>query len=214
MLPSTTGLLISVAFTGAPPATFVPAASVPDSWVVSGDGLAVVGALGRGAGVMVGVDAPAHPRVAVRAQGVGSSLLSGGVASLRVAAINQDAIVLSPWVQVVGTGSEDVDVFGMAGLAVDAGGERVRLDISVPVVAVPAGLSGALGTGLGAGLFVGEAGVRGAIGERDSLRLGLLGVQPGLDWQHQIGERGATVNLGAHSAIVAHSLRLGFTRPL
>lgn len=73
--------------------------------------------------------------------------------------------------------------FGAAGLAVEAGWERLRFDTAMPLLGWVDGVWFTPDIA-----FVGtEAGVSFVIGERHALRVGLLSALPGVGWRSRIG---------------------------
>jgi hypothetical protein len=61
---------------------------------------------------------------------------------------------------------------------------------------------------------IGEFGVRWEVGERSSLRAGMMGILPGVDWQRQIGDNGKRLQIGVHGLGVVNTARVGFSQPL
>jgi hypothetical protein len=219
---------------GPPPAQVSPAAVLPEAptamagitgaafsvtnYCVSGGDCGSPWGFG-GVGTL-GADLPVGEAVAVRAQAFGatadSTRVAGMVVSLRGPMVEQPGLVISPWIAAgMGVFGGDLTSAGLAGVAFDAGSETVRVDASLPLV-------GALKeAGMRAEPFVllpvaviGELGVRWAVGERSSLRAGMLGFLPGVDWQRQIGDDGKLLQIGVHGLGVANTLRLGFSQPL
>jgi hypothetical protein len=134
---------------------------------------------------------PLHPRVGVDLRGGvlfdhGDPLFLG-MATVKASVVATEAIHVTPWAS--GVRLIDDGVVGMAGVSLDAGGDRVRADLSVP---------------LGVALFesgdmevvppfippaFSELGVRYRVNEHHTVRIGTLSiVAPGVSWQGTFGD--------------------------
>jgi hypothetical protein len=162
-------------------------------------------------------DLPVGDRGAVELRGgwIGDEGEGVPVASafLRVRAYGNDSVTVTPWVGGVKVlpglfGSNFGGSAGLwaAGAAVDAGGEKVRVDLSIPVVAlveedfetefIPFGLPA---------LFS-EAGVRVQIAPGHSLRAGTASLAPGVSWRGEFEKASVEVAIhGVYDVVLARA---------
>ena len=212
-------LLISLVATAAASplaAVLFPAATIPTQREVSIEGFGLAStrtvcvddtlsdcsdtlSLIRGPALRVQV--PLHPRAGVDVRG-GMLLADGessffGMATLKGSVVATEAIHVTPWASAVRLVEEGI--VGMAGVSVDAGGDRVRADMSVPVsVALFSG-----GDVEVVPFFIppafSELGVRYKVDEHHTVRLGTLSiVAPGVSWQGTFGD--TTIEAALHLA--------------
>jgi hypothetical protein len=197
-------------------AVLFPAATIPDAREVSVEGYALAAtstvcdtsypsSCSDGTTLVGGpalrAQVPLHPRVGVdlrggmlRANGTSSFF---GMVTVKGSVVATPAIHVTPWASAVRL--IDEGVIGIAGLSVDAGGDRVRADMSVPVgvalftdgdvEVVPPYIPPAFS----------ELGVRYRVNEHHTVRLGTLSVvAPGVGWQGTFGP--TTIEAALHLA--------------
>jgi hypothetical protein len=165
------------------------------------------------------VDLPVGDRAALDLRGgwVGGDGEGVPVATafLRVRAYESGAVTLTPWVgggKLLPIADESTDSVGLwaAGLAVDAGGEKVRVDLSAPVVAllevdfesefIPVGIP----------TLFSEAGVRFEVAKGHAVRVGTASLAPGVSWQGRFEQ--ATVEVALHGFSQAGFARASVSR--
>jgi hypothetical protein len=229
-------MLTILAFTAtahaSPPAAVVlPAATLPATREVSVEGFA----LGVGGTVCATLETstceptfdfaggptlraqvPVHPRVGVELR-AGAFSVAGdtswvGMATVKGAVVASDAIVVTPWVSAVRV-IED-GIVGAAGVSVDAGNDRVRVDVSTPIAVglfsggdhefIPAYIPPAFS----------ELGVRYRVNEHHTVRVGTLSiVAPGVAWQGSWGTTSVDVALHLAPASTPYG-RIALTRAM
>ena len=230
----TVSLFVAHADVGTPPAQVSPAALLPEAptamagiggaaFKLTGFCLSTGGCTrtwGIAGAASIGADVPVGEGMAVRAQAFGAAAdsdpLGGLWVSLRGPVVEERRLVVSPWVAAgMGIFYGEMTSAGLAGLAIDAGGDHVRVDVSLPLVgAVADPDSGVEPFYLEPIAVIGEFGVRWEVGERSSLRAGMSGVLPGVDWQRQIGDDGKRLQIGVHGLGFVNTMRIGFSQPL
>ena len=144
---------------------------------------------------------PLHPRVGVDLRGGvlfdhGDPLFFG-MATVKASVVATEAIHVTPWASAVRL--VDEGIVGMTGVSVDAGGDRVRADISVPVgVALFSGADVEVVPPFIPPAFS-ELGVRYRVNARHTVRIGTLSiVAPGVGWQGTFGP--TTIEAALHLA--------------
>lgn len=228
-------LFVAQADVGTPPAQLSPAAALPAGpTAIAGvggaafrnvgyciDGGGCGSAWGGGGVASVGADQPVGGSLATRVHIFGGHAYDtdavGMMVSLRGAVVQQPALVFSPWVTAgVGLFDGDMAAAGMAGVAFDVGGKAVRLDASLPLVGAMADPGSGVEPLQGGIPFlsVGELGLRWEVGEQSSVRVGFLGVLPGVDWQRKLGDDGKVLQVGVHGLGYVNTVRVGFTQPM
>jgi hypothetical protein len=158
---------------------FVEAAWAPT------DRLAVRGRLGAANGTFLGQT---------------SSTFGAGTMEARFLAVSGPKFRLAPWIVAAGTYAAACSPCGMLGIALEAGGERVTFDASVPVVSYAAG-------GIGLPLPGLELGVRWRFDGGSSVRLGTIGPLPSLNYRREweIG----WFEVGGASLVLVNAVRVG-----
>jgi len=234
LAPLIVSLFVAHADVGTPPAQVSPAALLPETpTAMAGIGGGAVrftgycmgsgdcgGMWGIGGAASLGADVPVGEGMAVRAQAFGAAAdsdpLGGLWVSLRGPVVEERRLVVSPWVAAgMGIFYGEFTSGGLAGLAIDTGGDHVRVDVSIPLVgAVADPDSGVEPFYLEPIAVIGEFGVRWEVGERSSLRAGMMGILPGVDWQRQIGDNGKRLQIGVHGLGFVNTARVGFSQPL
>lgn len=156
------------------------------------------------AGPVVAWRVGAGDRVAV--QGVALGMVgpegpvgfAGSAVAVRAMVVDGRRVRVAPWV--AGVGSGFFDVYGaVAGVALDVGGEHVRFDLSVPVVA--ATYDGHDVSVSVDALLASEVGFAWMLGDGHALRVGMWSLAPGVGWSWT-GERW-TADAALHSAGIA-----------
>ena len=193
---------------GGPNATMLPSATVNDGLAL-GVGAAAVGAqidghtlalagpeahMGVGLGGHFGVSLGAGQLMGDRGQG-----LTCVSTSARLALPQGERTMIAPWGALMACDQGNLgvavpDVMSALGVAIQTGGDRVRLDLSVPVLsAIQYGDQ--RGFSALAPLFS-EVGVSVALAEGQTLRVGTASLLPGLSYQGVFGN--ASVEIAAH----------------
>jgi hypothetical protein len=223
--------LTATAYAAPPAAVLLPAATLPATREVSVEGFA----LGVGGTVCANLETstcestfdfaggptlraqvPVHPRVGVDVR-AGVLSVAGdtswvGMATVKGAVVASDAIVVTPWVSAVRL-IED-GIVGAAGVSVDAGNDRVRVDLSTPVAV---GLFGGGEQEL-LPLYIppafSEFGVRYRVNDHHTVRVGTLSiVAPGVAWQGTWGTTSVDVALHLAPASTPYG-RIALTRAM
>ena len=211
-----------------PPATAVEAPTVTagvGTVVVHVEGYCVAAggcgpAYSAALGATVGAEAPlgAHGAVGVVALGgwVEAGSFGGAGLRLRRAVVERPGLRVAPWVTLAGGALDgEGSLVMLGGMALDAGGDRARFDLSVPLL----GILADPGTAVEAGVLVpavafGEMGVRFPVGSHSSLRLGTAGMAPGVDWRREVGGEGMVLEVGAHGLGFVNVGWVGLAMPL
>lgn len=172
--------------------------------------------------VLVQAGVAPDDRVAFHLRGVVFPNLEGafGLVGVRYLALDRPGVRLAPWAGVGGMlydqrgygwrwGSVGADGVVVAGVALEAGGERAWFDLSAPVVGVPVG--GWTTIQDPTSLFIWVAGVELGgnfrVGERHLIRVGQESFLPSLTWRW-LGDHVYT-ELNVSTAIVVNAVSFG-----
>lgn len=153
---------------------------------------------------------------------------SSGLASVtvpavgvRVQAVRQPRVNVAPWLYVAGlatlsgSGGPRGGALTLAGLAVDAGGERLRVDLSLPVVG---GAFPVPGVAQGDGMVFwpwlapvfSEAGLSWRVHPGHTLRLSMTSFAPGLGWRWSHGGLWGELRLSSAGFLTLGSAQVGW----
>ncbi|MFZ5475502.1 MAG: hypothetical protein ACOZNI_01900 [Myxococcota bacterium] len=118
----------------------------------------------------------------------------GGALAVRALVVDGARVRVAPWIAGMGAGFVDLYA-GTGGIALDVGGDRVRFDLSVPVVALA---YDGRDVGVTAGsLLASEVGFAWMLGRGHAVRVGMWSLAPGLAWSWA-GDRW-TADVAVHS---------------
>lgn len=193
-----------------------------DPWVAVGGQLRGSVWLGERASLTVHTPMLAMPGEPQRGSTLPSAaLLAGGAFGGRFLAVNNERFHLAPTLFVAGfgsvssTGGAGSGLMVMAGVAMEGGWDRVRLDLSTSLAgatrAVPDFFNDPMVWYPPNALAFTEAGVSIRLNEHNDLRVGLISLVPGVRWRHEQDRWFVEAGLASAGAITLAEGQVGLS---